>query len=273
MESLLKPINKSLKTLGILGCGWLGISAAELFIKNGWSVKGSVRDPLNIKKLKSKGIIPFVYNLGDKGTLISSFSVGLDLLIISIPPAIRNDPAANYLNTLLILSEQLNQYLPLNCRILFVSTSGVYPTKGGPFSEKSKWKPDTDKSLALLSAERIIKKLPQETSVIRFAGLIGPDRHPVRSLSGKSEINGGNLAANLIEKQDAVRLLWHLKTTIELPKIINGVYPQKIKKATYYYQKAKALGIPAPLFLDSELPIDRLITSEVSIGFSYELTV
>jgi len=273
MENLVKPINKPHKTVGILGCGWLGISAAELFIKKGWSVKGSVRNPININLLNAKGIAPFVYNLGDKGALISSFSKGLDLLIISIPPAMRKGPASNYLNALLILSEQLTQYLPLSCHIIFVSSTGVYPTKGGPFSEKSKWEPDTDKASALLSAEKTIRKLPQKTTVIRFAGLVGPDRQPVRSLSGKSKINGGNLAANLIEKHDAVGLIWHLSKLIALPETINGVYPQQIKKAAYYSQKAKALGIPAPLFLDSELSIDRIVMSEVSIGFSYELAV
>lgn len=255
------------KTLGILGCGWLGSAVALHFIAQGWQVRGTVRKESKKKALKALGVVPTFFELGNK--LSPAFTNSLSVLLISIPPGLRVHPYQYYLSGLENLVFQLKKELPLKCKVFFISSTGVYPNTGGPFSENSMWHPNTEKSEVLLTAETLIKEIPHNTAIIRFAGLVGAQRQPLRFLSGKKELPNGNKAANLIDQRDAVRLIWYLNTLVSLPKIVNGVFPMQVKKAEYYTQKAIALGIPAPEFKDAQKPIDRIIVCESVLDFNY----
>ena len=261
------------KSVGILGCGWLGMATAKVFLAEGWEVKGTVRSLEKLAILKAQGISAYPYTLGSTFEGIKKFSQDLELLIVAIPPGLRTGDPKTYLNHINLLKEQLSQNLAKNLRLLFISSTGVYPQNGGPFFEESVFEPDSEKSKALLDAENIIKLLPQEVIIVRFAGLVGEDREPVLSLSKRAVNPGGYFAANLIHQKDAVRLLLHLEQLKHPPALLNALYPQKIKKNDYYQKRAKLLNIKAPIFLDAKKPLDRHIGSKVAIGFTYNSAV
>ena len=264
--SLLSPH----KHLGIIGCGWLGKATAQLFIQENWQVRGTARTEDALKHLEKNNISAFRYVLGDSKEKLSAFFSALDLLIISVPPGLKHQSASEYLIHLSLLGQQMQAGLREHTRVLFVSSTGVYPTSGGPYCETSQWKTNSEKSEYLLKAEEVIAQLPFESCVLRLAGLVGKDREPMYTLSKKNNLKGGNLAANLIHQQDAARLLLHLGTLQELPTLVNGVFPQKIKKGIFYAKKAQQLNIAAPKYTDTDLDLDRHIYSALDLEFKYQ---
>ena len=263
------PSNKTQKVLGIIGCGWLGTAVAVHFIQHNWIVKGTRRSAEKMAHLELLGVQPFKFELGTTA-LQQNFYEHLDLLLISIPPQLRANENNTFINHMKFLCKELYRALPENCQVIYTSSTGVYPNSGGPFSELSQWTADSERAQKLLTAEEAIAALPHKKTILRLAGLVGPDRDPVRSLSGRTHIAGGNKAANLIHQKDAVKLIWSLsKESVPVP-LINGVFPQKIKKADFYKAKALQLNIPPPIFLEATQPLDRLIHSKVFVGFTYD---
>lgn len=261
---------KTTRNLGIIGCGWLGKATAKIFLKNNWAVKGTVRSETSMSELSKHNIVPFQYELGASLNILNSFFNSLQLLIIAIPPGLKQNNATHYLNNLKTLSFQIQENLPETVRIIFVSSTGVYPNSGGPYSENTIWQAASEKARYLWEAEQLFSSLPHQTCVLRLAGLVGGNREPVISLSKKESLEGGNLAANLIHQQDAARLIHHLGNLNELPTYLNGVFPQKIKKGDFYKMKALQLQLPIPKFRDTEKTIDRHIFSEIEIAFTYK---
>lgn len=263
------PSNKTQKVLGIIGCGWLGTAVATHFIQHNWIVKGTRRSEEKMAHLELLGVQPFRFELG-AAALPQDFSKHLDLLLISVPPQLRGGENSTFIDHMKSLSKDLQKVLSKNCQVIYTSSTGVYPNSGGPFSELSQWTADSERAQKLLTAEEAIAALPHKKTILRLAGLVGPDREPVRSLSGRTHIAGGNKAANLIHQKDVVKLIWSLSKESDPAPIINGVFPQNIKKSDFYKAKALQLNIPPPHFDHSNEPIDRLIHSKVFLGFTYD---
>ncbi|MDO1499384.1 hypothetical protein Q2T40_03905 [Winogradskyella maritima] len=69
-------------------------------------------------------------------------------------------------------------------KIVFVSSTSVYGEIHGEVDEDTPPNPSTESGKQLTEAEKIFKDVKNfETTIIRFGGLIGPDRHPVTMLS------------------------------------------------------------------------------------------
>ena len=71
-----------MKTISILGCGWLGKLLAISLISRGFLVKGSTTSNEKLKVLSSDNIIPFLIDISQKE--ISSEFLDSDILIIAI---------------------------------------------------------------------------------------------------------------------------------------------------------------------------------------------
>lgn len=107
-------------------------------------------------------------------------------MVLNIPPGLRRG-ANDYLSSL----ERLLPVIAASSikRLLFISSSGVYPQSQGVVTEATSVDAPADSySGTLAMAEQKILALANEglkVTVIRFAGLVGPGRHPGRFLAGK----------------------------------------------------------------------------------------
>jgi nucleoside-diphosphate-sugar epimerase len=119
----------------------------------------------------------------------------------------------------------------------------------------------------MVQSEALLLSNPaRKTLVVRFGGLLGPDRHPVFHLSGREFPAGGNLAVNLIRLEDALGVLQHLISDPEASGIYHGVYPEYPSRRVYYESEARHFNIEPPIFMDGPGPVtgkqvqpDRLI--------------
>ena len=134
-------------------------------------------------------------------------------------------------------------------KLLFVSSTSVYGNAAGEVDENSPVTPVTDSAKHLVAAEKLFMDDDSvETSIVRFGGLIGPDRHPVTVLSGKEGLKNGDEYVNLIHRDDCIHMI---KTILENDwwnEIFNGVYPEHPKKWEYYAEEATKRGLNPPVY-------------------------
>ena len=132
-------------------------------------------------------------------------------------------------------------------KIIFVSSTSVYGEVQGEVTEKSIPKPANDSAKKLLAAEKLfMTDKDLDATLVRFGGLLGPDRHPVTYLSGQHELTNGDDAINLIQLEDCLLILISIITNDWWGKIMNGVYPDHPTKRVYYTTEASKRGLPVP---------------------------
>jgi nucleoside-diphosphate-sugar epimerase len=241
--------------ISILGCGWLGFPLAKKLIESGFKVKGSTTSESKLEVLKSNKIEPFLIELSENnisGT-ISYFLNDSEILIIDIPPGLRKTSETsvgktfvNKIKTLLPFIENSNIE-----KVIFVSSTSVYgdsiaiPT----VTEESELHPDTESGKQLIEVENIFRNNRNfETTIIRFGGLIGEDRNPVKFLSGRENIENPEAPINLIHQEDCIGIILKILETDSWNETFNAVTPFHPSREKYYTKKATDLNLVPPKF-------------------------
>lgn len=263
-----------MKTVSILGCGWLGKSLAKTLIAQGYSVKGSVTSPQKHAELQSIGIEPFTIELNNSGILgdIASFMANTQLLIIAIPPGIRRNPKANYKARIQHLASHISSYP--NCKVLHLSSIGVFGASQGKVDEIHEPKPKTEVGKQLLLAEHTIMALKTATSIVRLGGLVGPNRHPVKQLSGKTEIPAPLAPTNLVHQKDVIDFLNAILNHNLWGHIFHCVSPVHHQRKEFYTNECLTHGLPLPHFSNAESNRTKIILDTKSAAlfeFEYQL--
>lgn len=238
-------------TISILGCGWLGLPLAEHLRDEGYNIKGSTTSPEKIELLNGKNITPYLLKLDPdlKCDDCKSFW-DADVLVLNIPPGRgRDDVQKLHKKQIKSVIKELEKS-PIKF-VTFVSSTSVYPEKGGIVSEEDsqKGKAARVSGNALLQAERMLLKQSKfKTTVVRFGGLYGQDRHPAQYLAGKKNLGNGNAPVNLIHQKDCIGIIRKIIEDQITDKIFNGVSDGHPPKKMYYPAAAETLGLEPPTF-------------------------
>ncbi len=249
-------------TIGIIGCGWLGLPLATSFVKTGYEVHGSTTSKEKVSELKGLGIKPFLIRLyedrieGD----IRLFLSGVSVLMINVPPKLRGNNKENYERKM----QLLHQFVKLSSvqKIIFVSSTSVYGDIDGVVTEASPTQPNTESGKQLVASEHLFQNdTDLETTIVRFGGLIGVDRHPVNHLAGRKELANGNEFINLIHLNDCIRILKLIVEEGYWNSVFNAVYPDHPIKASYYTKEAQKRGLKAPEYVRSDTPKGKKVDS------------
>lgn len=238
------------KTIGIIGCGWLGLPLANHFIEKGFHVKGTTTNPEKASQLTANGIESYVIALfenkieGD----ISVFLKDVEILIINIPPRLRKPPYESYVLKIKILEKAL--LASDVSKIIFVSSTSVYGNIEGEVTEFSPTKPNTESGKQLIDVEaNLTTNINFKTTIVRFGGLLGDDRHPVNHIVKKEQLTNGEELVNLIHLNDCIGIISSIIQQNYWGKIVNGVYPYHPKKSEYYKNEASKLGLKIPAYV------------------------
>lgn len=236
-----------IKTIGILGCGWLGFPLATALVKHQYHIHGSSTSQEKLNTLETSGIDPFYIELSENGIkgAIDSFLEQLDLLVINVPPRLRKAPRESYTEKMRLLHTAIKK-TPLK-RIIFVSSTSVYGNIDAVLNEDSPAQPNTESGKQLLASEKIFYEDRElQSTIIRFGGLIGPKRHPVTFLAGKTDLKNGEEPINLIHLDDCIGIIKQLIKDNLQGGIINAVYPHHPSKKDYYTSEAIKRGLLPP---------------------------
>lgn len=239
------------KHVSILGCGWLGLPLAKHLIEKGWSVKGSTTSSEKMETLEANGVKSYILELKEDEVCgdINAFLDDSELLIIDIPPGLRRDPNSSFVLKLKKLTEAISASQVKN--LIYISSTGVFQDhKSFPsFTERYQFTPTEVEDSQLIQAEYLLLNLIKvKTSVIRFGGLVGKERHPVKFLSGKTGVKNPEAPVNLIHLDNCILLISEIIQQGKSGMVFHGVEQIQLSKEVYYTEKAKELSLPIPEF-------------------------
>lgn len=266
----------------IIGLGWLGSPLAQHLLSAGDDVAGTTRNEEKRCALSKRGIECYIFDLYTSE--IESLPRHLfdnANVVINIPPG-----RLDYVQALFI--ERMQQLFEHAAKshakhICFISTTSVFGGLSGRVSNTSPLQPTSPSGEAHAALETYLStlaamppiKLNRNTqftaSVLRLAGLVGPNRHPITSLSQKSNIALGQNPVNLIHQTDVITVISciinkadNANLATESTQFFEGnIFIANLcaiehpSRAKYYTWCAEQLGIRIPDFAaDSRVNID-----------------
>jgi len=253
-----------MKQISILGCGWLGLSLAKSLLKKGFSVNGSTTSLEKITVLENVGISAFQISLFEdkiEGNL-DLFLSNSEILIIDIPPKLRGNSSENFVAKI----QNIIPFIEKSSveKVIFVSSTSVYEDTSDLriITEETIPNPDTESGKQLLEAEQLLQSNSNfQTTIVRFGGLIGEDRHPIKFLAGRKNIENPESPINLIHQIDCIGIIEAIVCNTELFGVFNAVTPYHPIRKEYYTHKAIELNLPLPEFDESKTSIGKTILS------------
>jgi len=248
--------------ISILGCGWLGLPLAKALLENGFSVKGSTTSNEKISILKNSGIQPHLITLSENETIgsLNDFLETSKILIIDVPPKLRGSSTENFVSKIKNVIPFIEKSSVEN--VLFISSTSVYGEDNLVVTEETELNPDTESGKQLVQAEQLLQSNPNfRTTILRFGGLIGEDRHPIKFLAGKTNLDNPNAPINLIHQDDCVGIIQKIIELNSWNETFNAVTPFHPSRKEYYTQKAVDLNLELPEFNVENSSFGKTISS------------
>ena len=239
--------------ISILGCGWLGFPLAQSLLQKKYRIKGSTTTAHKLVDLEKSGILPFLLSLEEAHVIgnIEAFLKDSTVLLIDIPPKLRKENAPNFVSKIRNLLPFIEQSTIQ--KVLFISSTSVYADDNSIVTEETIPKPETASGKQLLEAEKCLQQNSNfQTTVVRFGGLIGPNRHPIHFLTGKTNLENPNSPVNLIHQNDCISIIELIIEQDYWGKTTNAVNPNQPTRKNYYAQTAKAFDLIVPQFNESQ---------------------
>jgi nucleoside-diphosphate-sugar epimerase len=248
--------------ISLLGCGWLGLPLAKSLLEKGFLVKGSTTSEDKLPVLKTAGIRPFLISLGGNeiGSEIDLFLQNSEILIIAIPPKLRSDASKSFVAKI----QNLLPFIENSSvkKVLFVSSTSVYGDDNSTITEATKPHPTSENGKQLVASELLLQNNKNfKTTIVRFGGLIGKDRHPIAFLSGRKNIENPEAPINLIHQEDCIGIIENIIEKDCWDETFNAVAPFHPTRKEYYTQKAIERNLPLPEFDESKPSVGKTISN------------
>ncbi|MFT6748597.1 MAG: nucleoside-diphosphate-sugar epimerase [Flavobacterium sp.] len=253
----------------ILGCGWLGLPLAKKLVADGFKIKASKTNSQDFDSLKSFGISPFVIELTPEKSVgnFESFLKEASFLIIDIPPGLRNitNDTDSFINKIkhcipFIEASSVKQ-------VVFISSTSVYGDSENYLentTENTAVNPDSESGRQLVLVEKLLlENLNFKTTILRFGGLIGPNRNPIKYLAGKKNVANPYAPINFIHQEDCIEIIRKMVSNSPSEnRIFNAVAPFHPTRKNYYKEKAKEENLEIPEFDTVKKSIGKKISSQ-----------
>lgn len=242
-----KDVTANHSKIAVIGCGWLGLPLAKQLILSGYAVSGTARSPDKLVSLNSSGIEALPLTLGQlqSGTLNSLKTC--KIWIVNIPSSRRTVKPEVFTAQMIELIEHAKHSVD---HLVFISTTSVYGNREGRVTEESKCEPNTPSANAHVKIEQYIQSnMHSNSTVLRLAGLVDAERHPVKFLANKTDLNSPNQVVNLIHKQDVCNAIEKLIDIGPQSKALHLSSTEHPARENYYQWAADKLGLVKPTFV------------------------
>ncbi|MEZ4838246.1 SDR family oxidoreductase [Flavobacterium sp.] len=251
-----------MKQISILGCGWLGMPLAKHLLQNGYSIKGSTTTETKLELLQNEGILPFLISLqaNDISQEIVDFLENSEILIINIPPGLRGSSSESFV-------AKMENFIPFIekssvKKVIFVSSTSVYADENQIVTEETVPNPETESGKQLLTVENLLLQNTNfQTTILRFGGLIGEDRHPITFLAGKNNLENPEAPINLIHQIDCIEIIHKIIEKEVWNTVFNAVTPFHLSRKKYYTEKALELNLVPPQFIENQFSVGKTVSS------------
>ncbi|WP_333693382.1 SDR family oxidoreductase [Flavobacterium sp.] len=252
-----------MKQISILGCGWLGMPLAIHLLQKGYAIKGSTTTESKLDLLKSEGILPYLISLNANELPSNSdaFLENSEVLIINIPPGLRGNTSENFV-------AKMENFIPFIQKssvkkVIFVSSTSVYADENQIVTEETTPNPETESGKQLLKVENLLLQNPHfQSTILRFGGLIGKDRHPIKFLAGRNNVENSEAPINLIHQIDCIEIIQNIIEKEVWNTVLNAVAPFHPTRKKYYTEKALEMNLIPPQFNENEHSVGKTILSD-----------
>ena len=200
--------------VGILGLGFLGkILAAELkSVSESWGTWRETPPP--------EPLIPvFNFDWADKN-FWPAMPEKPATLVLTIPPLLKNPEAET--ERLQLWGTWMRQNRPQLKRLIYISTTGVYPKRNGIWTENSEFEADTLSGKLRLLTEKILSQYFQ-LQIIRPGGIYGSGRGIDFRLKSGKPIPLSITPVHRIHVEDLAQIILHLLDNPDAPNCVNAV--------------------------------------------------
>ncbi|MGE0052305.1 MAG: hypothetical protein AB7S49_12360 [Arcobacter sp.] len=246
-----------MKTLTILGAGWLGFELG-IVLKNDFKIKVSSRSKETQNMYEDEGLFSYILNEEDFSNIDELLET--NYLFINYPPS-KFEDYLSFLNK--IYSHEKIQNIE---KIIFISSTSIYPNIEANFDEEFEITEPSSK--IVFDAENLIKD--KSDVIFRVAGLVGANRY-FGKRSANKVIEFPKTPINFIHRNDVINA-----TKFVIDKNICGIFNLCSKthptKEEIYSFNSKKYNFEKPIFLESENFLNRLINGEKieKEGFIYK---
>lgn len=260
------------ETISILGCGWYGFPLAQKLIEHGYQVKGSTTSSDRLDLLREAGIAPYLINVELEHTFFDESFFDCDILILSIPPKRSSPDLKDFPSKIKhIVTEAEKKAVK---QIIFISSTGVYQDGNFKVDETTTPKPDTDSGKAMFAAEQVLNETKSlTTTIIRFGGLIGPNRNLAKHFADRTAIANGLAPINLIHLDDCLGITLSIITQKAFGHTYHAVVPDHPTRASFYTLACGASNLAKPEFIDELLSWKQIDSVNVPniLGYPFKI--
>ncbi|RZL46473.1 MAG: SDR family NAD(P)-dependent oxidoreductase [Pedobacter sp.] len=255
-----------IKKISILGCGWYGLPLAKALVNDGFKVKGSNTSTGKLSQLSEAGIEPFLIN-AEQSDIVEDF-FDCDILIISVPPKVNSGqlPYPDKIRSISAAAQNAGVK-----QIIMISSTGIYQDGNFVVDEHIIPQPNTPVGRELREAENILKENGFfTTTIIRFAGLIGPERNLAKHFAGKKDIVNGLAPINLIHLDDCIGLTNAIIHQKAFGRTYHGVTPDHPTRKDFYTKACITSGFDKPSFKEELLDWKQVESKNVARFLAYK---
>lgn len=234
-----------MKNVSILGCGWLGKALAISLLEKGYSVKGSTTTSTKLDELSDVGILPFLVDIENLESSSDFFSS--DVLVI----AITSKNVEAFRNLIQVVEQTIIQ------KVIFISSTSVYPNLNRVLTEN-----DRLVDSPLVDIESVIRSSNSlDWNIVRFAGLLGYERHPSNWFRNKA-IPQPNGFVNMIHRDDCIAIIEKL-IAMEYPnEVFNACSNHHPTRRSFYTYAKLSKAMNPPTFVEDGEESWKIISSD-----------
>ena len=233
--------------VAVLGCGYVGLELGRQLTVAGHDPVGVRRSAEGIDAILEAGFEAVRADVTDADSLATVPDV--DSVVFAASSGGRGAEAARevYVDGLRTAVEQFGSRDDPPDQFVYTSSTGVYGDHGGDWvDEETPLDPTTEKTRVLAAAERVaLDEAPEaemNPTVVRFAGLYGPDRYRLtRYLDGP--VTEGYL--NMVHRTDAAGVVRFALTDAD-EDVLLAVDDEPVSKWAFADWLAEECGVPEP---------------------------
>jgi nucleoside-diphosphate-sugar epimerase len=199
----------------VVGCGYVGLALGRQLAARGHDVTGVRRSEAGVEAVRAAGLNAVRADATEAASL--GAVPDAEWVVFAASSGGRGADAARevYVDGLETTIGAFGERSEPPDRLVYTSSTGVYGDHGGGWvDETTPVEPTTEKTRVLAAAERVATETAADHgidgTVVRFAGLYGPDRYRLdRYLDGP--VTEGYL--NMLHRDDAAGVIAHLLET------------------------------------------------------------
>jgi nucleoside-diphosphate-sugar epimerase len=235
-----------MKRVSVLGCGWLGKSLSISLLDEGYSVKGSTTTEEKLELLEMNNITPYIVNISEFEEFDSFLNS--DILIISI----TSKDADGFQNLISQIESSDVQ------KVIFISSTSVYGRLNKVMTEE-----DVVLKTPLTEIEDLFRQNNFfETTIIRFAGLFGDERHPSNWFKNGRKIPQPKGFVNMIHKEDCIEIIHTIIDQNCWGQTFNACSNHHPTRREFYTLAKLNNNFEVPEFEDNEVYEWKIISSK-----------